>query len=199
MHYKPNVIMADDQTFEDVIYGAPSKELSRYLSEKITQASNFITDKTRTFYKRSLEIYNQMSGDKARKRIADRMLINNASLSNEIISRIDKDASNIGNLNRRYLMANPELYNLKRKGRINGFESAYEDIDRHVQNPYWKRDYLSASDGLVKIESATNKLQYTTIVKDDNELAFSQQVIINRNWELANRLLVDDIDITSID
>lgn len=202
MEYKPNIIVSDNQTFEDIIYGAPSRELSRYLSEKMSMVSSFITDKTRTFFNRSRELYNEMSSEKARKRISDRMMINNASLSSNDISLMTREnySAHLGNYNRRYLMANPELFNLKRKNRISGFSGAYENIDKHVEDPYWKRDYLRASSGLLrKVNNNDDSLQFITTVRDEfNDLALSEQVMIRRNWDLANRLLVDDLDITEL-
>lgn len=202
MEYRPNIIMSDSQTFEDIIYGAPSRELSRYLSEKMSTVSNYITEKTQSFFNRSRELYNEMSSEKARKRISDRMLINNASLSNNNISLMTREdySNNLGNYNRRYLMVNPELYSLKKKNRINGFSGAYEDIDKHNDNVYFKRDYLSASRGLLrKVENNDESLQFITTVKDEfKDLSFSEQVMIKRNWQLSNKLLIDDIDITEL-
>lgn len=201
MEYRPNVIVSDSQAFEDIIYGAPSRELSKYLSEKMSAVANFITDKTRTFFNRSKELYNEMSSERARKRISDRMMINNASLSSNNISLMTREnySAHLGNYNRRYLMANPELFNLKRKKRINGFNGAYEDVDKHVENPYWKRDYLRASSGLLRKVENSESIQFITTVKDEfNDLAFSEQIMIKRNWDTANRLLIDDIDITEL-
>lgn len=202
MEYRPNIIMSDNQAFEDIIYGAPSREISRYLSEKINAVSSYITERTKTFFNRSKELYNEMSSERARKRISDRMLINNASLSSNSISLMTREnyTAHLGNYNRRYLMSNPELYSLKQKGRINGFNGAYEDIDKHNNNAYFKRDYLRASSGLLrKVKDNDESLQFITTVKDEfNDLAFSEQVMIKRNWDLANRLLIDDIDITEL-
>lgn len=202
MEYRPNIIKSDNQAFEDIIYGAPSRELSKYLSEKMSVVSNFITEKTRSFFNRSKELYNEMSSERARKRISDRIMVNNVSLSSNSISLITREnySAHLGNYNRRYLMANPELYNLNKKKRISGFNGAYENVDKHVEDPYWKRDYLRASSGLLrKVDNNNDSIQFITTVRDEfNDLAFSEQVMIKRNWSAANRLLVDDIDITEL-
>lgn len=197
--YRPNIIMSDNQGFEDILYGAPSREISKYLSTKMSEAAGYITAKSKNFFNKTKQLFNEFSSEAARKRITDRMLLNNASLSTDILSVITSDDySNICNVNRRYLMANPELYELKRKGRINGFDGAYEDIDKHVTNAYFKRDYLRARDGLVKINKKEDSLEYTTMIADGlDRLTLSEQSTINRNWKTALRLLKNDIDITS--
>lgn len=199
--YKPNIIMSDNQGFEDILYGAPSREISKYLSTKMSEVAGFITEKSKRFFNRSKEMFNEFSSEAARKRITDRMLINNSSLSNDVLSiiRVD-DINNLCNVNRRYLMANPELYELKRKGRISGFDGAYEDVDKYNTNAYFKRDYIRARDGLVRISKDKDSLEYIyTISEGIDRLTLSEQNIISRNWKTATSLLKDDIDITSND
>lgn len=197
--YRPNIITSDNQEFEDIIFGAPSREISKYLQSKMSDAARFITDKSKSFFRKSQQMFEEFSSESARKRITDRMLINNSTLNVNMLSVITvDDINNVCNINRRYLMANPELYQLKKKGRISGFDGAYEDMDKYNTNPYFKRDFLRAKDGLVRIVKDKEHLEYITTISDGiDRLTLSEQNVINRNWKTALRLLKEDIDITT--
>lgn len=197
--YRPNIITSDNQEFEDIIFGAPSREISKYLQSKMSDAARFITDKSKSFFRKSQQMFEEFSSESARKRITDRMLINNSTLNVNMLSVITvDDINNVCNINRRYLMANPELYQLKKKGRISGFDGAYEDMDKYNTNPYFKRDFLRAKDGLVRIVKDKEHLEYITTIADGiDRLTLSEQNVINRNWKTALRLLKEDIDITT--
>lgn len=197
--YRPNIITSDNQDFEDIIFGAPSREISKYLQSKMSDAARFITDKSKSFFRKSQQMFEEFSSESARKRITDRMLINNSTLNVNMLSVITvDDINNVCNINRRYLMANPELYQLKKKGRISGFDGAYEDMDKYNTNPYFKRDFLRAKDGLVRIVKDKEHLEYITTIADGiDRLTLSEQNVINRNWKTALRLLKEDIDITT--
>ncbi len=197
--YRPNIITSDNQEFEDIIFGAPSREISKYLQSKMSDAARFITDKSKSFFRKSQQMFEEFSSESARKRITDRMLINNSTLNVNMLSVITvDDINNVCNINRRYLMANPELYQLKKKGRISGFDGAYEDMDKYNTNPYFKRDFLRAKDGLVRIVKDKEHLEYITTIADGiDRLTLSEQNVINRNWKTALKLLKEDIDITT--
>ena len=197
--YRPNIITSDNQEFEDIIFGAPSREISKYLQSKMSDAARFITDKSKSFFRKSQQMFEEFSSESARKRITDRMLINNSTLNVNMLSVITvDDINNVCNINRRYLMANPELSQLKKKGRISGFDGAYEDMDKYNTNPYFKRDFLRAKDGLVRIVKDKEHLEYITTIADGiDRLTLSEQNVINRNWKTALRLLKEDIDITT--
>ena len=196
--YRPNIITSDNQEFEDIIFGAPSREISKYLQSKMSDAARFITDKSKSFFRKSQQMFEEFSSESARKRITDRMLINSTLNVNMLSVITVDDINNVCNINRRYLMANPELYQLKKKGRISGFDGAYEDMDKYNTNPYFKRDFLRAKDGLVRIVKDKEHLEYITTIADGiDRLTLSEQNVINRNWKTALKLLKEDIDITT--
>ena len=51
--YRPNIIMSDNQGFEDILYGAPSREISKYLSTKMSEAAGYITAKSKNFFNKT--------------------------------------------------------------------------------------------------------------------------------------------------
>ena len=71
-------------------------------------------------------------------------------------------------------------------------------MDKYNTNPYFKRDFLRAKDGLVRIVKDKEHLEYITTIADGiDRLTLSEQNVINRNWKTALRLLKEDIDITT--
>ena len=71
--YRPNIIMSDNQGFEDILYGAPSREISKYLSTKMSEAAGYITAKSKNFFNKTKQLFNEFSSEAARKRITDRI------------------------------------------------------------------------------------------------------------------------------
>jgi len=194
---QPLIIKESSQGFEDIIYGAPSRALSNYMADKLSHISGFLNEKTKGFIDRSRELYNQFSSDAARKRISDKILNNNISLSRDSITLLtESNYKNINNVNRRYLMVNPDIYTNHKKGRLSGYSGVYEDVDRYETDVYWKRDYLRVMNGMVTTNSNEERTKYITMCGEDDNLMFSEQLVILKNWEFANKMLTEDIDIT---
>lgn len=194
---RPLIIRESNQGFEDIIYGAPSRALSSYMAEKLSHISGFLNEKTKNFISRSTELYNQFSSDSARRRISDKILNNNISLSRDSITSLtESNYRNINNINRRYLMVNPEIYTNYKKGRVSGYSGAYEDRDRYEEDVYWKRDYLRVMSGVVTSNENEERTKYITICGEEEPLVFSEQLVIMKNWKFASRMLAEDIDIT---
>ena len=193
--YKPNIIRGDAQAFEDIIYGPPQQHLAQYIGASMKTLSGYITDKTRSFFNNAQSIYNQFTGEQARQRIYRNILNNNIYISGDTLSLITEDNySNLSNVNKRYLMVDPELFKMKLKNTIGAFGDVYEDRDSYLTDVHWKRDYLEVERGLVQFKD--DKAIYTTTADNNSNLTLSEQLIIKNNWAVAKRLMADDIDIT---
>lgn len=193
--YKPNIIRGDSQAFEDIIYGPPQQHLAQYIGASMKTLSGYITDKTRSFFNNAQSIYNQFTGEQARQRIYRNILNNNIYISGDTLSLITEDNySNLSNVNKRYLMVDPELFKMKLKNTIGAFGDVYEDRDSYLTDVHWKRDYLEVERGLIQFKD--DKAIYTTTADNNSNLTLSEQLIIKNNWAVAKRLMADDIDIT---
>lgn len=193
--YKPNIIRGDVQVFEDIIYGPPQQYLAQYIGASMKSLGSFITERTRTFFNNAQSIYNQFTGEQARQRIYRNVLNNNIYISGDTLSLITEDNyNNLSNVNKRYLMVDPELFKMKLKNTIGAFGDVYEDRDSYVTDPYWKRDYLEVERGMIQFKD--DKAVYTTTVDNNSNLTLSEQLIIKNNWAVAKKLMADDIDIT---
>ena len=193
--YKPNIISGDAQAFEDIIYGPPNQQLARYIGASMKSLGSYITDRTRSFFNNANSIYQQFTGETARQRIYRNILNNNIYISGDTLSLITEDTyNNLSNVNKRYLMVDPELFKMKLKNTIGAFGGVYEDRDSYVVDVHWKRDYLEVERGMIQFKD--DKAVYTTTVDNDSNLTLSEQLIIKNNWAVAKRLMADDIDIT---
>lgn len=193
--YKPNIISGDAQAFEDIIYGPPNQQLASYIGASMKSLGSYITDRTRSFFNSANSIYQQFTGETARQRIYRNILNNNIYISGDTLSLITEDTyNNLSNVNKRYLMVDPELFKMKLKNTIGAFGGVYEDRDSYVVDVHWKRDYLEVERGMIQFKD--DKAVYTTTVDNDSNLTLSEQLIIKNNWAVAKRLMADDIDIT---
>lgn len=193
--YKPNIISGDAQAFEDIIYGPPNQQLASYIGASMKSLGSYITDRTRSFFNNANSIYQQFTGEAARQRIYRNILNNNIYISGDTLSLITEDTyNNLSNVNKRYLMVDPELFKMKLKNTIGAFGGVYEDRDSYVVDVHWKRDYLEVERGMIQFKD--DKAVYTTTVDNDSNLTLSEQLIIKNNWAVAKRLMADDIDIT---
>ena len=184
--YKPNIIMGDAQAFEDIVYGHPTNNLANYIGASMRALGSYITDRSRDFFSNANRVYQQFTGEQARPRIY---------ISDDTLSLMTEDNyNNLSNINKRYLMVDPEIYRMKEKGSIGAFDNVYEDRDSYVTDVYWKRDYLEVNSGLVYIED--DKAKYSSTLVNDHNLSFSEQLIIKNNWAVAKKLMADDIDVT---
>ena len=193
--YKPNIIMGDAQAFEDIVYGPPTNNLANYIGASMRALGSYITDRSRDFFSNANRVYQQFTGEQARHRIYKNILNNSIYLSGDTLSLMTEDNyNNLSNINKRYLMVDPEIYRMKEKDSIGAFDGVYEDRDSYVTDVYWKRDYLEVNSGLVYIED--DKAKYSSTLVNDHNLCFSEQLIIKNNWAVAKKLMADDIDVT---
>lgn len=105
----------------------------------------------------------------------------------------DTDFSKINAKTKRFIMACPELYELYRKGLIDGFEDILS-IDKN-EDPYTRIDYLRATEGFIEDGVATFT-SYSEI--DFEELTFTEKITIQRNWDVIKEIMKDGIDPTEI-
>lgn len=195
MNYKPTIINGGAQMFEDILYGPPNLQLSRYIGDSMKSMSGYITDATRDFFSKAKGVYEQFTGETARQRIYNNILSNNVHFADDMLSLVtENNYTNVSNMNRRFLMVCPEIFNNKQKEIMSGFSGAYDDRDPYVLDPYFKRDYMEVERGIVKFSDG--EMKYTTTLENDSNLTFAEQIIIKKNWQVALKMLAEDIDIT---
>lgn len=195
MNYKPNIISGGSQMFEDILYGPPDLQLSRYINDSMKAMSGYITDKTSTFFSKARSVYEQFTGEAARQRIYNNILSNNVHFTENMLSLVTEDNyTNISNMNRRFLMVCPEIFTNKQKEIMSGFSGAYEDRDPYVTDVYFKRDYMEAVRGIINFDDG--EMKYITTLENDSNLTFAEQIIIKKNWQVGLKMLAEDIDVT---
>lgn len=100
-----------------------------------------------------------------------------------------------GYMSRRYFIAEPHLYDMYRKNRINGWGDEFYDPEPGIPGE-WRDDYLDVIDGWVD----ENRTIATHVAHPiDSKLSDWDRMCVQRMWELADRIVKDDIDPTDPD
>lgn len=100
-----------------------------------------------------------------------------------------------GYLTRRYIMANPHLYDMYAKNRINGWGDEFYNPEPDVQGE-WRDDYLDVVDGWID-EDRPQAIHVAHPI--DSNLSDWDRMCVHQLWSLADRIVRDGNDPTDPD
>lgn len=97
-----------------------------------------------------------------------------------------------GWLTRRYIMANPFIYDKYTRNRLNGFNDEFYDPEPRIPGE-WRDDYLDVVDGWID----EDRPQAIHVVHPiDSNLSDYDRMCVQRLWKLSERIVKDGYDPT---
>jgi len=94
-----------------------------------------------------------------------------------------------------YVMANPTVYDMYSKFRVDGYEDMFTQMDIGESNPYKRLEYLQTVDEMVQFKDDGYEVNYLSHSGED--LTSSQKLTILDSWDCAEFLIENGIDPTS--
>ena len=124
------------------------------------------------------------------------LTMNEHIVDNNIIHSVNEDnIGRAGYMMRRYIMAEPTVYNLYAKNRCSGYDDEWYDPEPEIKNPYWRDDYLNAVDQVMQWDGNGDGyvIEY---LANDNPLTHYERVVVSNTWDLLKNMIANDIDPT---
>lgn len=113
----------------------------------------------------------------------------------DIIYRLDdNNIHNPGYLMRRYVMAEPGIYDKYVKNRCSGYEDEWFNPEPYEKVATMREDYLNVTEGLIQYDKDDHA--YTTFVstEDGNNLSVIDRFTIQDAWDIVRDKMIHDID-----
>jgi len=94
-----------------------------------------------------------------------------------------------------YIMADPVIWDMYSKFRVNGFDDMFRQQDMGESNPYRKTEYMQVMDGIVQYQDDGYQLSWYSHSGDD--LTLREKLTVLDAWDCAEFLIEQGIDPTS--
>ena len=118
----------------------------------------------------------------------------------DVIYRLNETTiHNPGFLMRRYVMAEPTIYEKYENNRCVGYNDEWFNPDPYEKDPYMREDYLRVVDGLIRYDEDDNP--FTTFFSSDlsKPLTVKEKFIIQDAWDILQLKMAKGIDPTDPD
>ena len=197
------VTSADDDALSASMHGLISRNDLEYLRDRAARTfgsgSRFSEYTARAF--EILDGFDLESLKIGVERIRRRFSRSEENYADEILEMLDLDAFRDARpKQRRFIMANPRLVNLKRRGLISGYDGLYSDEEPDTI-PELRMDYLIATTGMIRYDEDQGGVDevWTTHLRaldtyGEQELSHYEKVIVTQGWEEINKYLDSGYD-----
>jgi hypothetical protein len=189
-------------TFKAVIHGEAHPNTARFLENMVDRPSMAIGAASQAFMGRAREVYDQVSGSNAMRRIrAAGRQIGSQWDRNEIRPLLTVPQLQVAPLKmQRWLMAEPTVRKLYHSQQCDGYSEQYIDnAPGDIGDSHY--DYRRVMNGIVaETEDGWVSTEYLDDIPDDDiDLEFDQQYDILRSWStIAAAVMRKEDDPTSI-
>ena len=93
-----------------------------------------------------------------------------------------------------YIMANPYIWDMYSKFRVDGFNDMFSQADV-TENPYLKTEYMQVTDGIVQTREDGYEMHFYSHSAED--LSLREKLTVLDSWDCAEFLIENGIDPTS--
>lgn len=94
-----------------------------------------------------------------------------------------------------YIMANPVVWDMYSKFRLDGYNDMFNQVDLEETNPYHKEEYMQVMDGVVQFNDDGYQVSFFSY--DGNELNLREKMTVLDAWDCAEFLIEQGVDPTS--
>ena len=115
----------------------------------------------------------------------------------DVIYRLNESTiHNPGFLMRRYILAEPTIYEKYENNRCVGYDGEWYNPDPYEKDPYMREDYLRVVDGLIRYDKEDQP--FVTFFSSDltDPLTVKERLTIQNAWDIISKKLAEGIDPT---
>jgi len=193
------VVSGGDTALRALMYKPLTETARAYISDKIDMATTAIGNYGGGFIDQVKSVYNTFNSDAAINAAKSLLYNANSHLDQTAIYGITPEYIPQANLTmQRYIMAQPDIYNMYRDNMVNGFEETFVDTDE-FEDPTHREDYRVVMNGSIKeFEDGTPYITtYNDVYEDGSEtIDMYEKFAVMKTWDSAMSLLADGIDPT---
>jgi len=187
-----NVIHGDQTTLDYSLYGW-DRDNASYFENNLRRVADVIRDKSSSVYDNIMNVYNRYHDSDIINRAKRLLRKTGSGVRDEmVITRYD-DPRRATRLMREYVMANDRVYDMYKRGILDG----YSDTD-YVLDKVMNRAYNAlASDGIYQEDGTCERYWIVDGIDiEEDRLDMDEQVEIQLTWENVSRFINEDLDPT---
>lgn len=190
-----NVIHAPDiNTFDYLLFPEQHQNNASYVQQQFEQFSTTLTEAGKRFMENAKAVYQQIVESDAAN--LARLAIRNAKAlfqSNHILPLLDIDAlQTAAPLMQRYIMAQPDIRQMRYENRCDGFSDTYVDIEpgKIGESHYDYRRVLNEMVQEVGDGESWKVVSYAEdLNQEDRELTLDEKVCILNTWDVVKMFI----------
>lgn len=193
-----DVMRGGDYGASALIYKPLSQDTSMYLQRHLDSTLQSIRNVGNNFVDAVKGLYNRFSSSDAINRA--KMYLHNAGmhLSQDVIYPVKYDRYTVNLIMQRYIMSYPEVNELYRKNKCNGFQDSFLDPEPGAYGTD-RFDYQRVMDGWMQFEKDEEQIAYFNHFSNSDEepeLNVLDQIAIRDTWDTVARLIAEGVDPT---
>lgn len=189
--------MTADMAFKNVLYGTPTAstiDFFRSQTEKLVNSgvnfSQWVVDGARN-------IFNSFYSNDAIRQSQELLRKTGRHFREDVLHEVRVDDYHPNLMTAQYIMACPEIWELRAKGLSGDFGNTYFDNEPEIQNIEWRKDYYNTINGILRFEGDGSGYVEHYHGEEVETLDLEDQVLILDNWKVAKRMLGMGLDPTS--
>lgn len=189
--------ISGDRMVDYLLYGAPSEKTRNYFQRELSNFSQVMAPDhwaLTNFQNVYNSFYSQDAVDTAQN------ILRKSSLHfrEDILHEVHYDNYKPNLMTRQYIMACPEVWNLRMKGLSNDFDMQYKDTQPDVKDIHWREDYINVMDGILVTTSDEDGYYEHYDREEINILNIYDRLVVLHNWEVVRDIINSGEDPTVI-
>lgn len=181
--------LSGDQMVDYLLYGAPKQETVSFFQKSLdrimtagSRVSQWAIDSSKQYFDRFYSNDAILS--------AQNFLRSTASqCRDDVIHVVTHDLYKPNLMTQQYIMACPEVWDLRLKGMSNDFGMKYYDLDPEEKDIGWRKDFAMVDQGMVHHLDDGCKITTYSFDDDREKISSEDQFTIQDNWRVVRSML----------
>lgn len=195
------VTASGDTGFNALVYQQPNSGIIEYLQNSIGNAATKLGSAGSAFVNMANQRFEKFNSDSvitAAKAIASRL---DGHLNPNVITAYsDDNIFNATPIMRRYIMVQPNMWELNSNQACSAFDGMYQDIDPEVTSVEDHTLYKRVVNDMLEFdEDGNGQFVSYTDCNEEEDLHFMDQLSIKDTWDTVSNLIAEGIDPSSQD
>lgn len=193
-----SLALSGDRMLDCLLYGVPTEQTRRYFQNELDQFRSYVGNDNHWALRSLDTIYQNVYSQEAVNNAQWCLRNSSAQFRDDILHFISYNAYRPNLITQQYIMACPEVWNLRLKGLSNDFNLTYVDNEPEIKDITWRDDYIKVVDGFMDYDKNGEGVFVNYRTENEEEFSTIDQLVNLSNWDVVRNLIANHKDPTII-
>lgn len=193
-----SLALSGDRMVNCLLYGVPTEQTRQYFQNEIDQLINHVKSDNHWAVNTFNNIYQNIYSQEAVNNAQWCLRHSSSQFRDDVLHYVSYSAYRPNLITQKYIMACPDVWNLRIKGLSNDFNLTYIDDEPEIKDITWRKDYIQVMNGFMDYDKEQDGVFVNYHTEDIEDLSTIDQIVVLSNWDVVRNLITNHEDPTII-